>query len=240
MDERALDTLNEAYFSDDPHERDVIEHLGGLLHDRTLILDAGASLGQYTKAISHAVTGCEIHAVEADPSRFAVLERNCAAWAEETGNIIVAHHGALTDWSARDIGEVKFYVTNSDISGGVAPHQTARDVDWQEVSVPALCIDDLLGHRNPDFMKLDVEGAEVAALRGANFVLDYPNAGTVLVEVHEWADADVTVSDLMRWHGYREARFFGQPIFTKNRQDWLRFKAASARRRLSRQWRISQ
>ncbi len=45
------ETLGDAYFSADPHEKEVIDHLPMLLKGASLVVDAGASLGQYTRAM---------------------------------------------------------------------------------------------------------------------------------------------------------------------------------------------
>ena len=63
------DVLNRAYFSEDPHEKAVVQHLPALLRDGSLIVDVGASLGQYTRAMCQAVSDSEVYAIEADPVR---------------------------------------------------------------------------------------------------------------------------------------------------------------------------
>ena len=49
--DKIYEELGRAYFSDDPHERQVLRHLPRLLRDGALYIDVGASLGQYTRAI---------------------------------------------------------------------------------------------------------------------------------------------------------------------------------------------
>lgn len=46
--EQAYQELNKAYFSEEMHEKSVIERLPELLASAKLFIDIGASLGQYT------------------------------------------------------------------------------------------------------------------------------------------------------------------------------------------------
>ena len=68
-------TLNQAYFSADCHERELLGNLPRLLADARLFVDIGASLGQYTLAASRGMRGGRIIAVEADPLRHEELAR---------------------------------------------------------------------------------------------------------------------------------------------------------------------
>ena len=156
--------LERAYFSEDPHEKHVIERLPMLLGASRVVVDAGASLGQYSRAMSRILRNGEIHAIEADPVRVQRLRhKNCEQWEKSSTNTVTVHHVALTDRK----GTVPYFVTNSDISGGLAPHETPRPVDWEEINIPSSTLDDLFPGRAPDFVKIDVEGAELAVLRGA-------------------------------------------------------------------------
>jgi FkbM family methyltransferase len=218
-------TLNRAYFSDEPHEKEVVEHLHVLLREVSVALDVGASLGQYTRAIAQTLRNAEIHAVEADPVRAEQLEQNCAGWAAVTGNRVVVHHLALTE----ETGTTTYFVTNSDISGGLQPHGTPRPVDWDQISVPGSTLDDLFPTRSPDFVKIDVEGAELQVLRGATRVL--ASGPTLLIELHDWDGSGQSreVRALLRRRGYHSASFYGQPVFTTSRGLWLKLKALELR-----------
>jgi FkbM family methyltransferase len=220
-------TLNRAYFSPNPDESAILASLPLLLKDASIVADVGASLGQYTKAMAYAVEGGEIWAIEADPIRVEELRRNCARWAAETTNTIVVKHLALSDRS----GEVPYFVTNSDVSGGLTKHETPRAVDWEEITIPSASLDDLFPTRAPDLVKIDVEGAELTVLEGATRLLRAPST-TFLIEIHEWpelGDAPQIVRKLMRDGGYLSLSFYGQPLFTKSRLLWIRIHIARLR-----------
>src|SRR3546814_11404070 len=61
--------LNRAYFSEDCHEKTLLEQLPRFLEKSRLVVDVGASLGQYTKCASEAMKSGRIVAIEADPIR---------------------------------------------------------------------------------------------------------------------------------------------------------------------------
>jgi FkbM family methyltransferase len=221
------DVLNRAYFSADPHEKDVLAHLPILLKNDSLIVDVGASLGQYTRTMCQAVRNSDLRAIEADPTRAEQLERNCREWAQGSTNKIAALHMALTDHA----GDVSFFVTNSDVSGGLTPHEATRTVEWEEITIPSSTLDDLFPECSPDFVKIDVEGAELAVLRGAKRILAQDKT-IFLIELHDWSSGSHRadeVKKLMRNAGYASVSFFGQPLFVKSRRLWLKLKLMELR-----------
>lgn len=206
--------LDEAYFSDHPHEEAVILHLGRLLSGASVFADVGASLGQYTRAASRLLRGATLVAVEADPIRFDRLRSNCATWGQETGNDIRAVHAAATD----EQGQVTFYTTGSNVSGSLDEVAIPAGARREPITVQAVTLDSLFPDRAPDVVKIDVEGAELAVLRGASRLL----AGGirhVLVEVH--GENGPALVDLMKRHGFRRTVFYGQTLFTKSLVLWI-------------------
>ncbi|MEJ7786754.1 MAG: FkbM family methyltransferase [Solirubrobacteraceae bacterium] len=214
------DTLNAAYFSDEAHEQDLLAHLPLLLPDVRLAVDCGASLGQYTRALARLMRGGEIHAIEADPIRLEQLARNADLWSAKSDASIITHHFALTD----SAGHVDYYVTNSDVSGGLERHDSMSD-SWEQINVPAIRLDDLFPAA-PDFIKIDVEGAELSVLRGAKRILSQ-GSPVLLIELHDWHGdgRDREVRKLMRDLGYKSTTFFDHAVFTKNPQQHRRLLA---------------
>ena len=221
------DTLNRAYFSPDPHEKEVLENLPSLLKNGSLIVDVGASLGQYTRAMCQVVSHSELCAIEADPIRVEQLERNCQEWAQGSTNKITVLHMALTDHT----GNVPYFVTNSDVSGGLTQHETPRPVEWEEITIPSSTIDELFPKRSPDFIKMDVEGAELAVLKGAKRILAQGEA-IFLIELHDWPSGSHQANEVikfMRSAGYVSVSFFGRTLFVKSRRLWLKLKLMELR-----------
>jgi FkbM family methyltransferase len=193
-----------------------------LLSNDSLIVDVGASLGQYTCAMCKAVRDSELTAIEADPVRVEQLERNCREWADGSTNTIEVLHMALSDRA----GDVPYFVTNSNVSGGLRQRETSQPVEWEAITVPSSTLDELFPDRAPDFVKVDVEGAEFEVLQGATRIL--ADGDTIfLIELHDWpsgAHPADDVRELMRNAGYASVLFFGQPLFVKSRSLWLKLE----------------
>lgn len=228
--------LNKAYFAEDCHERDLLENLTHLIADARFFVDVGASLGQYTLAATRAMRGGRVLAIEADPVRHEELERNAVRWASESGCIIDILFAAAGDSS----GETSFFTTQSSVSGGLFPRENGT-LDWQEIQVPAVTLDEVCGTAMPDFIKADVEGAELRMLKGASRILAARQT-VFLLEIHPWDDPSVpnsgSVSEFMRCHGYYPAAFYDHTLFMPFGLPYLREKAASGWRRLRRRIRV--
>jgi len=79
---------------------------------------------------------------------------------------------------------VPYFVTNSNVSGGLARQTTGPDIEWEEIRVRSTTLDELFPDRAPDFVKIvDVEGAELAVLHGAKRILA-TGVTTFLIELH--------------------------------------------------------
>lgn len=204
----ALDTLNRAYFSEHPDEEAVLDSLPGLLEGCRHFVDIGASLGQYAFHASQIMHGGRIDAFEPDPTRFAALRENVAKWARDTGAAISAHHLAV----GRSAGTVAFYTTQSNVSGGLFPNalthldERARaEVKWTKVEVTAISLDEFYRDATPDFIKMDIEGAEGDALLGA-ISLVRKRRTRWLIELHGFENGwqPEQVIDFMQSHRYRE------------------------------------
>jgi FkbM family methyltransferase len=209
-------SLENAYFSDQMHERAVIERLPDLLSGALFFADIGASLGQYTYFADKALENGRILSVEADPLRFAELKKNCEKWRETSSNTFEPIFGAVAD---KD-GEIPFFSTGSATSGGLFRHDDdSDDRKWKTHQVPVHRLDKLFEKQTPDLVKIDVEGAELLVLRGAKEILNQGRT-MFLVEVHSFQHPETgagpaEVFHFMRSFGYRDYLFFGQVLFAK-------------------------
>ena len=88
-----------------------------------------------------------------------------------------------------------------DSCGGVASEAAAEQYpNFETISVPSTTLDDLLG-LNPDFIKMDAEGAEAAILRGGMKMLSNSKV-RLFIEVHG-IRAAFECADILRRIGYR-------------------------------------
>ena len=138
-------------------------------------LHVGAHHGEEDDAYRR--LGIEPIYVEANPAAFGVLratlpEREC-------------HNVAITDFC----GEIDFHVTSFDQSSSILHLKGHKKlyphiVEEETIRVPCTTIDELLGSRCDavDLINMDIQGAELIALRGATATL--PHVQCILTEVN--------------------------------------------------------
>ena len=217
-----IDKLNKAYFSEDCHEKEVLDHLSNLLKDVKTFVDIGASLGQYTFRANKHMEGGKIYAFEPDPIRFKELKKNCDNWELESSNQIIPIHAAVSEVS----GMVEFFTTNSNLSGGLfirdIPEKT---VNWSKVHIDCVKLDDYFKDQKPDFIKIDVEGAELSVLKGSKNVLQR-SAPSILIELHSFSGQvnPDEVYKFMERIGYYPSNYFGRILFKKSNSFLMRNK----------------
>lgn len=216
--------LYRTYFGERAKEREEVEQLPALLAGCRLFIDVGASLGQYTYFANRAMQGGQIIAIEADPDRYAELARNCATWQREGTNRITAVHAAVGDGT----DPVRFFVTGSQISGGLFPVLERSD-DYRPVEVSQVRLDDYYQPGVPTFVKIDVEGGESRVMRGAAAQIA---GGTTrfLTEVTWWGDRErgVTTIDFLRW--LRAHRLAIRKVAKRRTSNYLLTPESSAQR----------
>jgi FkbM family methyltransferase len=175
------------YFSEDAYDRLEFERLRSLLHSTKLFIDVGASHGVYTYHVNRLIQHADIVAIEADPSRFALLQENVKEWSAASSNTITCVHAAASDEAdRRPAGSTEFFVTESQISGGLFAVPERSD-DYQPTSVPLVTLDDYYRPGVPTLVKIDVEGAELRVLKGATKHIASGNT-TFLTEIAWFGD----------------------------------------------------
>ncbi len=139
------------------------------------VLDLGAHVGSFSMAA--AAAGFEVASVEASPINVELLRASVARNGFEPRLTVV--HAAVGDRA----GDLEFH------QDGPFGHVVDRGYLGQgygdHLRVPALTVDDLLsrlGWDRVDFIKMDVEGSEVAALRGMPRLLARRDAPTIFYE----------------------------------------------------------
>lgn len=229
--EEILAALNEAYFSTNPHERRVLERLPRLMKGVRSFADVGASLGQFTKCANECLTDATITAIEADPLRYEELVKNCSRWQLEGRNKIECRHSAVLDASRM----VDFHVSGTSVSGALTPSNISHlsteqqaQVQWRNVTIAGCTLDSLYPDAPPDFVKMDIEGGELLALRGAIKILAARQT-LWLIELHDFEKnrrptVPEAVRILFKENGYREIVCYGKSLFycgSPTRFKWL-------------------
>ncbi len=133
-----------------------------------IVWDLGANVGAFAVPAAHR-TGAKVVAIEPDPFLLGLLEQTCSANPDLDIEIVPA---AVSDAK----GDAELAVAGrgracNALSAGHLPqdHGTSRG----HITVPTTTLDDLLAlHPPPDLLKIDIEGAELLALAGAERMLN--------------------------------------------------------------------
>ena len=134
-----------------------------------LIIDGGANLGLASIYFAREYPEAEVIAFEPDPDVFHLLTKNL---------LNIEPHNVQLECKALWTSDSKaaFHQEGSD-AGRLVPADIGRAIEVQTVRLR-----EILEHRTVDFLKLDVEGAEVELLQDCQDVLENVNA--LFVEYH--------------------------------------------------------
>jgi len=194
---------NVIYFTErfDPVEFDLLD---AYLRPGDWVIDAGANVGLYSLWMA-ALVGRDgrVEAFEAAPYAASRLRENIEL--NDLQGLVNVHEAAVSDLE----GIVDFYV-DLDVSNSLAPPGIGGT--GRTVSVNAVTLDRALSHRPYALAKFDVEGAEVAALRGWQEHLESGGPPLMLLEVLEGqlrkqGSSAEAVVDLLRSVGYELHRY---------------------------------
>lgn len=167
-----------------------------------VLFDVGANVGMVTL---HASKICRTVAFEPDPSFRRRLEVNSALNPDRRFQLEAV---AISDSD----GQVDLY---TDGAGGNSPSLT-RSGESGSVSVTARKLDSIVAEGllpHPTVIKLDIEGAEILALRGGRELLSGPNRPRALfIEVHDsmlprFDSSDAEVNQLLQSYGYAQVAY---------------------------------
>lgn len=151
---------------------DLVEVMLACIEPGNFVLDLGAHLGTF--ALAAAAAGCHVVAIEASPTNVALLRASAALNGFHNLRVL---HAAVSDKP----GFLEF-----------APHGpwghvagAVPDSDVPLISVPAITVDEMMpevGLPRVDFIKMDVEGSELNALRGMKSLLSGTHPVRILYE----------------------------------------------------------
>jgi FkbM family methyltransferase len=164
------------------------------------VWDIGANVGAFTIAAAHRANPGQILAVEADPWLAALLRRTTTLHGNRklVIDVLCAAVGEATEIN-------KFCIAEAGRASSFLLQTGGRDLTAGQsrftLSVATVTLDSLLkSYSPPDFIKIDVEGAELLVLKGAQELLAETKP-TLYIEVDEQNRAPV--SDLLHDHGYK-------------------------------------
>jgi len=164
------------------YEPEAMQSIRRLVDAGDCCIDVGANLGYYTISLANWVgpTGLVV-AFEPFPGNFAILEKNVHL--NQLQNVIL-EPSALSDCN----GSLQLiYGVEEQFSATPSVGGYAVEGDRVSIKVPTRRLDDYVAGlgRAPGFIKIDVEGAELAVLEGARRTLAAVRP-ILLVEIHGW------------------------------------------------------
>ena len=139
-----------------------------------IVIDIGANIGYYTLMFAKLVgdTG-KIYAFEPDPKNFSILEKNIQV---NGYNNIILEKKAVSN----KLGKSTFYVSEN--SAGSSMHKPNNVVD--QIYVDLITLDNYfeVNSITPDFIKIDIEGYELNALKGMESILQSSDKTKIMIE----------------------------------------------------------
>jgi FkbM family methyltransferase len=175
------------------HEQDEMGFVLHVLQRGEVFVDIGANVGNYS--VLAASIGGRVVAVEPIASTFDRLLTNVRLNGQESA--VSAHCIGLSDHK----GTLRF-TTDSDTLN----HVIAENEDLPGANVAVVTLDSLLADASPTLVKIDVEGHELAVLKGAERTLGSPSLLAVIIETNgiglRYGISDAQLHDLMERHGF--------------------------------------
>lgn len=181
------DAVYETFLNDGYYERAEQSFCAGYIKPGMTVFDVGASHGYYTGLFAKLAGPELVHAFEPEEVNFARLRLNL----ELNGfGSVRASRLAVVD----EPREVVLNVFPPELYGWHTLGRPAMEVDGKPVppiaqeTVQGVTLDDYCsaqGIERIDLLKLDVEGAELEALRGASLLLGERRIGCLMFEVSE-------------------------------------------------------
>jgi FkbM family methyltransferase len=184
-------------------EQEVKRHLA--MEENETFVDAGANVGSYSLMIANEYKdkGVKVIAIEAHPENYKALRRNIECNGFE--NIIIAINKVISDYK----GSVGLYERSHDgtrVDSEMYSICSDQRIDAYNIlhpsgkSLQVECdtLDNILEREKVDVIKMDVEGAEVLALKAATKTLE--RIRKIVVEIH--GDKSEDVKRLLRTYGF--------------------------------------
>lgn len=170
------------------YEKSTTELFKKIIKPGMIIVDIGAHVGYFTRLFSRLTKSSgHVYAFEADPSNFALLKKNT----EHCKNITI-YKLAISD----HVGNINFF--HSELKTGC--HSTIpSSLRQTKLTVSASTLDEMVKKENinrVDIIKMDIEGGEVAALRGMSNIITANPALQLITEFNPECFVEANIEPL--------------------------------------------
>jgi FkbM family methyltransferase len=188
-------------------DRDCADLFLKYLRPGMVAVDCGAHIGEYTLIFAKMVgEEGQVHAFEPHPGMFQCLEANVK---RNELRRVTLNHAAVSDKNG-----VGLFLLFPD---PIAAHLVSSNQQpYPTVEVPIISLDEYVsqhGLARVDAIKIDVEGSELALIRGAAKLLQERPPGLVFIECDDHQN-EKPITDQLRAYGYevvRPARYGAHP-----------------------------
>jgi FkbM family methyltransferase len=167
---------------------DDVYRLGRLSDGSGLIVDVGAGIGDFTVLAASRFPSAWIVACEPNPQTFAVLERNVRR--NRLSNVDTRCVAVGTQ-STFELGQGRWSAETSTFKTGGPGFEA-----------PAVSLDELIGSRDVELLKIDCEGAELDVLESLDHGIDQDRRIAVEYHDHLVEAAGARVEQLLRAQGF--------------------------------------
>ena len=197
------DHIGQSIYEQGYYEPELVALIQRLLKPGMVFFDVGAHVGQYTLVASQVVGDAgEVHGFEPDPDTFRLVEQNV-----KLNNLknVCLNRMALTS----DSGTGYLYLAPVSSLGdnSLSP---PKDYSGLRCEVQCTTVDQYLESRHldrVDCMKIDIEGAELSLLKGANRLFTLKNRPLIVMEFEEarqraFGNSCKQLADVLKSKGY--------------------------------------
>src|SRR5215213_5373151 len=168
-------------------EDDIIENFQP--KSEGIVVDVGAHYGRYTLIAAKRIgPKGKVIAIEADPKNFDMLNKNIKLNELSAENVITFNYTASSNKSKVNLSipEEKKSAGHT-IYSSIIPSRasTEKFIEVNANTLDNLLYDNEISVEQVDWIKIDVEGAELEVLRGATNILSKSKDIALLIEIHD-------------------------------------------------------
>lgn len=171
-------------FADGIYEKDTSDLIISKLPPNGIFLDVGANIGSISLPVCRARPDVKVICVEASRFVFEYLEKNI--YINNIKNCTLINK-AISD---QDHKTIAFYSSDMYGKGSFAASNIAHSENVKTITLDTLL--EQLGFNHANLIKIDIEGFEISALKGALTILDSKNAPDIIFEFIDYAEKSNT------------------------------------------------
>jgi FkbM family methyltransferase len=171
-----LDEQDSLNLKNEPYEPVEIALIKFLLKPTDIALDVGAHVGYFTVLMAPLCK--RVYAYEPEPYNYALLKKNVEK--KNTDNVLIYDY-AVTNYFTRD-GDDTIPLYRCNTNSGMHRVYASKHCNDLAIQVDSVRLDDL-PIMEPNFIKMDIEGSELGALKGMQNRLTNSKP-TIIMEFH--------------------------------------------------------